>query len=125
MTRSVPSPPLLVVERASLRAAQDFSRDTPQPKLVSRRGCAARLPWLIPLGHLLDPPACPPRYLHRRAKEGSPFSGGGTTSPIAGSTPLSPRAGTSPLPDFASVAGGGSSRAFDRLGTAVKSLQFD
>ena len=45
---------LRFVEDSTLRSSEDFSRDTPQPKLVSsKRG-----------------------YLHRRAKEGSPFGKG-------------------------------------------------
>ena len=98
-----PSPPFEVA-RGSLRVAQDFSRDTPQPKLVSsKRG-----------------------YLHRRAKEGSPF-GKGDGSPFgvgAGSKhPLedsgSPAASPKPRPASPTQT------AVERLGTAVKSLQFD
>ena len=112
-----PSPQqLLVVERESLRVAQDFSRDTPQPKLVSKRG-----------------------YLHRRAKEGSPFGGtDGSPSPAAagsfslfgrersggvGGSGASGRKHT--LGEDSSLHPDSPSRAIERLNSAVKSLQFD
>ena len=137
-----PSPPLLVVERASLRVAQDFSRDTPQPKLVSKRD-----------------------YLHRRAKEDSPFASGLTrdgssprATPASSFFPASPAGGASDGLDddhaaAAAAAGAaaregiqgpedhagnedsdgdgalaaaapGYMRGVERLNTAVKSLQF-
>ena len=138
-----PSPPLLVVERGSLRVGDDFSRDTPQPKLVSKRD-----------------------YLHRRAKEDSPFASGLTREGSAASPRASPRAGVKSASRFfprtpaggasdghhdhdaaataaaAAAAAGAAARegleedgslasaapgsmpGVDRLNTAVKSLQF-
>ena len=117
-----PSPQqLLVVERESFRVAHDFSRDTPQPKLVSKRG-----------------------YLHRRAKEGSPFGApDGSPSPAgAGLSALFGRLGGSGEGSGEGSGSGASGRkhtlgedssqhpdspshAIERLNSAVKSLQFD
>jgi len=93
-----PSPPLLVVERGSLRVGDDFSRDTPQPKLVSKRD-----------------------YLHRRAKEDSPFASGLTRDGSAASPRPSPRAGVTPASRFFpdSPAGGASDAHHDHDAAAA------
>ena len=93
-----PSPPLLVVERGSLRVGDDFSRDTPQPKLVSKRD-----------------------YLHRRAKEDSPFASGLTRDGSAASPRASPRAGVTPASRFFpdSPAGGASDGLHDHDAAAA------
>ena len=93
-----PSPPLLVVERGSLRVGDDFSRDTPQPKLVSKRD-----------------------YLHRRAKEDSPFASGLTRDGSAASPRASPRAGVTPSSRFFpdSPAGGASDGHHDHDAAAA------